>query len=237
MVQSTADVSGTSGTYVDGGLWNNVPYRELSSDISTTLALRLEVDRPSPVHSTSAMLQKAAKQGIFGTGESQVLRHYQSHIVTLDSRGLDLIDFSPSDDVLETGGSVTECGHLEMPDLDRGLTMPLLDSRCGTCVARPRSIWVKVPLDANYRQRGNGLGRKVCGHLRRLQINSQMLILATAAGQRPTLVLPQSRTSQRVEQVQGLRARASRPGRGPFPLADSSLPQSAQTVRSSRVSS
>jgi len=90
------------GTYVDGGLWNNLPYRELSSDVSTTLALRLEVDLPSPVTSTAQLLQKAAKQGIFGTGESQVLRHYLSHIITLDTRGLDLIDFSPDENVLAT---------------------------------------------------------------------------------------------------------------------------------------
>jgi predicted acylesterase/phospholipase RssA len=90
------------GTYVDGGLWNNLPFRELSANPSTTLALRLEVDIPSPVHSTSAMLAKAAKQGVFGTGESQVLRHYDSQIVTLDTRGLDLIDFNPPEEARET---------------------------------------------------------------------------------------------------------------------------------------
>jgi hypothetical protein len=133
------------GTYVDGGLWNSLPFRELSTNTSTTLALRLEVDIPSPVHSTSAMLAKAAKQGVFGTGESQVLRHYDSQIVTLDTRGLDLIDFNPPEEARETvrkrsGRSIYRAFGRQIPadyaDAEDDAESRELMDQSATCVAR-----------------------------------------------------------------------------------------------------
>jgi predicted acylesterase/phospholipase RssA len=84
------------GTYVDGGLWNNLPYRDASvSGPRSTLSLRLEIVPPVRVQTIGDLLSRVATFGLFGTGESQVLRAYEVNMITLDTRGLDLIDFSP----------------------------------------------------------------------------------------------------------------------------------------------
>lgn len=83
------------GTYVDGGLWNNLPFREFGATTRDTLSLRLEIVEPVPVLNLGGMLGRVANQGLFGTGESQVLSTYAPDAITLDTRGLSLIDFNP----------------------------------------------------------------------------------------------------------------------------------------------
>jgi predicted acylesterase/phospholipase RssA len=86
------------GTYVDGGLWNNLPYREVSpGTMDQTLGLRLEVVAPEPVRNLGQLLGRTATFGLFGTGESQsqVIRSYGAQIITLDTCPLSLIDFDP----------------------------------------------------------------------------------------------------------------------------------------------
>lgn len=92
------------GTYVDGGLWNNLPYRDAALDgagADSTLSLRLEITPPERVESLVQLLTRVATFGLFGTGESQVLRSYEVKMITLDTRGLDLIDFRPPAKALE----------------------------------------------------------------------------------------------------------------------------------------
>jgi predicted acylesterase/phospholipase RssA len=111
------------GTYVDGGLWNNLPLREIepappafrpayrgqrppsSRNIkkwpSQTLALRLELDPPAPVSSAVDVMTQMLKQ-VLGTGESQVLRELEYMCVTLDTSDLSLLQFKPEREVSET---------------------------------------------------------------------------------------------------------------------------------------
>jgi NTE family protein len=108
------------GTYVDGGIWNNIPLREIepppaafrpryrgqrppASTRSTrwpaaTLALRLELDPPSRVISALDVMTQMLKQ-VAGTGESQVLEELEYMCVTLDTSDLSLLEFKPDPDV------------------------------------------------------------------------------------------------------------------------------------------
>lgn len=83
------------GTYVDGGWWNNLPYRDGGVPASQTLALRLEIIPPARVATVGDLVTKALNQGILGTGESQVLTQYEANIITLDVRPLSLVKFRP----------------------------------------------------------------------------------------------------------------------------------------------
>jgi predicted acylesterase/phospholipase RssA len=112
------------GTYVDGGLWNNLPFREFneasSSDDSAfdgaptsqpdgtgrgfrpqTLALRLSIDPPEPVRNLGDFLKRVATFGLFGSGESQVLSRYSNQTILLDTEGLDLVTLSPPQEIRE----------------------------------------------------------------------------------------------------------------------------------------
>lgn len=100
------------GTYVDGGLWNNLPFREfdggsepdsnqeslaVTNPVSKphTLGLRLEITPDQSVEDFGAFLKAIANFGVFGSGETQVLSKYVDQTILLDTRGLDLIDFNP----------------------------------------------------------------------------------------------------------------------------------------------
>ena len=106
------------GTYVDGGLWNNLPYREfegMDSNLKTsnesaslastasftkskkpkTLGLRLEFTPFTKIETFGEFLTRVATFGIFGTGETQVLSKHTEQMILLDTRGLDLVDFKP----------------------------------------------------------------------------------------------------------------------------------------------
>jgi predicted acylesterase/phospholipase RssA len=102
------------GTYVDGGLWNNLPFREFDSEAPVpprrngsaatrptptssprTLGLRLEITPSQTVTDFGQLLGRVATFGLFGTGETQVLSKYVNQMILLDTRGLDLVDFRP----------------------------------------------------------------------------------------------------------------------------------------------
>ncbi|MFD9905105.1 patatin-like phospholipase family protein [Streptomyces sp. NPDC059063] len=110
------------GTYVDGGLWNNLPFREFDEGpdpqsaappasaaapapvtgvTPRTLALRLTIDAPLRVRNLGGLLKRAGMLGLFGTGESQVLSTYTNQTVLLDTEGLDLVDFTPPKEAKE----------------------------------------------------------------------------------------------------------------------------------------
>ncbi|RZU75859.1 putative acylesterase/phospholipase RssA [Micromonospora kangleipakensis] len=105
------------GTYVDGGVWNNLPFREFDDEPtekpraaaanqperSHTLALRLDVvpESPPAITDIGQMLAAVGKFGVFGTGESQVTERYRLQTVELNTEGLDLIEFSPPDEVIK----------------------------------------------------------------------------------------------------------------------------------------
>jgi NTE family protein len=107
----------TPGTYVDGGVWNNLPFREFDDEPhmkrtgktgtqperSHTLALRLDAVPASPpaVTDLGKLLAAVGTYGVFGTGESQVTQRYRQQTVELDTEGLDLIEFSPPDEVIK----------------------------------------------------------------------------------------------------------------------------------------
>lgn len=105
------------GVYVDGGVWNNLPFREFDSVKPTktkssaaargqrgrgkgprTLGLRLEITPMASVSSVWELTAQMLAHGVLGSGESQVLDKYASQCILLDTRGLDLLTFSPPKD-------------------------------------------------------------------------------------------------------------------------------------------
>jgi predicted acylesterase/phospholipase RssA len=107
------------GVYVDGGVWNNLPFREFDSPPpekkktrssaaagggqrgSTgprTLGLRLEITPLASIDSVAALTGQMLGHGVMGSGESQVLDKYTAQCVVLDTRGLSLLEFSPPKD-------------------------------------------------------------------------------------------------------------------------------------------
>jgi predicted acylesterase/phospholipase RssA len=109
------------GTYVDGGLWNNLPFREFGSDSRDTLGIRLEIVPPEAVTSLLALLGRSLTFGIFGTGETQVLGQYARDQLLLDTDGLALFPFKADPDVLKTvtkrsARAVYNFWSLDIPD-------------------------------------------------------------------------------------------------------------------------
>ena len=91
------------GVWVDGGLLNNVPFREFDDRPGAnpkTLALRLELEQ---VTSLTTLKQFAANYfalALFGPGESFVSSAHQYQSIVLDTRGLSLLDFAPDQRVV-----------------------------------------------------------------------------------------------------------------------------------------
>lgn len=104
------------GVYVDGGVWNNLPFREFDSNppeekpsasaavraaaervknTPRTLGLRLEIVPAAKVESVFDLTVQMLYHGLTGSGESQVLDKYVDQCIVLDTRGLDLLSFSP----------------------------------------------------------------------------------------------------------------------------------------------
>jgi predicted acylesterase/phospholipase RssA len=107
------------GVYVDGGVWNNLPFRELDSNppetkapasaaqksskspgksTPRTLGLRLEIDPTAKIESLLDFTLQMLQHGVVGSGESQVTSKYLDQCILLDTRGLDLLSFSPPSD-------------------------------------------------------------------------------------------------------------------------------------------
>lgn len=105
------------GTYIDGGIWNNLPFREIAA-LSTagskkkqpapapqeerrplaealaqrnTLGLRLEIVPPVPVLNAQELLLKTFAVA----GETQILPDLDPYIQILDTRDLHTLQFSP----------------------------------------------------------------------------------------------------------------------------------------------
>ena len=108
VIRSSVDPGVPCGVYVDGGVLNNLPFREFDGepleagsaavgDRRQTLGLRLEIVPTEEVHNIGQLVGRALYQGFFGTGESQVLSKYVDQTILLDTRGLDLIDFQPKE--------------------------------------------------------------------------------------------------------------------------------------------
>lgn len=106
------------GTYVDGGLWNNLPYREIGTlaalaegdppdwtpsvqedrralsaalNQRKTLGLRLEIVPPEPVLRAQSVISKV----LTVPGETQILPDLAPYMQILDTTGLDTLQFSP----------------------------------------------------------------------------------------------------------------------------------------------
>jgi predicted acylesterase/phospholipase RssA len=94
------------GTYVDGGVWNNLPFREVDPvrQVKNTLALRLEIDQPRRVEDIYDIFG-VMLQGAISTGESHVLNEFKYLSIVLDTRDLSLLKFQPDD---QTKSKVTK---------------------------------------------------------------------------------------------------------------------------------
>jgi predicted acylesterase/phospholipase RssA len=107
------------GTYIDGGIWNNLPFREISSlrqtppkqaqpspgggtpletalERRSTLGLRLEIDEPERVLRGGQLMGKFIASGLTA-GESQVIADIEPFTIVLDTAGLDLLKFAPDE--------------------------------------------------------------------------------------------------------------------------------------------
>lgn len=109
------------GLYVDGGVFNNSPLHAFDDEIwdqleeaqrnsfslplSKAIGLRLEFESPyklpvrySPLNFYYPFLWTIFLNGIFGTGESQVLKREANRYIHLDSESLSLLGFDPPND-------------------------------------------------------------------------------------------------------------------------------------------
>lgn len=77
------------GTYIDGGWWNNLPFRDVNPDKTTakTLSLRLTIDVPQMI-CTVFDLERALLANLMGSGESQATAEFASNMIVLDTDGL-----------------------------------------------------------------------------------------------------------------------------------------------------
>lgn len=132
------------GLYVDGGVFNNSPLHAFDDEIwskqdeakrnafslplGKTLGLRLEIDKPSrlPVIDSSLniynLLWTTVRNGIFGTGESQVLDREVNRYITLDTFPLGLLAFDPPKDTVvfkRSRRAVYEYFELEIESRDK----------------------------------------------------------------------------------------------------------------------
>jgi predicted acylesterase/phospholipase RssA len=107
------------GTYVDGGVFNNLPFREFEGEglaalftpkkqgpgvyaVQNTFLLRLEIIPPVKIRSFADLFLDALHNGFFGVGESQVTSRYTDQQVILDTAGLGLVDFTPAPPLIDT---------------------------------------------------------------------------------------------------------------------------------------
>lgn len=100
------------GTYVDGGVWNNLPFREIGdmekglpqssvamlSKRRNTLGLRLEIIDPKPVLRGGDLISKLLELGLTA-GESQVIADIEPFTIVLDTEGLETLIFKPPEDI------------------------------------------------------------------------------------------------------------------------------------------
>jgi hypothetical protein len=63
-----------------------------------TLGLRLEIDSAPKIDSVFDLTAQMLSHGLVGSGESQVMDNYVNQCIVLDTRGLDLLSFSPPED-------------------------------------------------------------------------------------------------------------------------------------------
>lgn len=109
------------GLYVDGGVFNNSPLHAFDDEIwakqeeaqrnsfslplSKAIGLRLEFEEPSrlpvmysPLNFYYPFFSKILYNGLFGAGESQVLKREANRYILLDSAPLNLLGFDPPND-------------------------------------------------------------------------------------------------------------------------------------------
>lgn len=103
---------GKSGVWVDGGLLNNIPFREFNDrpgDNPKTLALRLEFEpTPTPINDAAAFIKAYVNLIKVGTGEAYVTSAHGYQTIVFDTTGLHLLDFSPDKKVSESVQTAAE---------------------------------------------------------------------------------------------------------------------------------
>jgi predicted acylesterase/phospholipase RssA len=88
------------GVYVDGGVYSNLPMNAYSDEeAATALGLRLEVDKPAPIHGLLTFLQQVFKGSLLA-GESTVTSDRSRRCIRLDTDPLDTLGFEVAPDVL-----------------------------------------------------------------------------------------------------------------------------------------
>jgi NTE family protein len=87
------------GCWIDGGLLNNIPFREFDDRPGPnpkTLALRLEIEPdPANIQSLGGFMFNYLKLALGGPGESYISSSHAFQAVVLDTTGLSLLDFAP----------------------------------------------------------------------------------------------------------------------------------------------
>lgn len=120
LTQTKMDSLPPCGTYVDGGLFNNLPFRELegeqvverlktktsppepgtfstlgSAATDATLLLRLDEFKSKKINTFADIILKVLENGFAGSGKSQIFSRYDAQTILLDTAPLGLVEFSP----------------------------------------------------------------------------------------------------------------------------------------------
>ena len=86
------------GTWVDGGVWNNVPFKTFEQEPGEnpkTLALRLGLEERTSIQDFGDFVIRWLNFAAFGSGETQISEPNAFQTIKLDTTGLSLTNFSP----------------------------------------------------------------------------------------------------------------------------------------------
>jgi len=115
------DPSGSrmEGVWVDGGLLNNLPFREFDDRDGndpknpTTLAIRLDVEPATkPPLLMSDFVKAYLLLGLLGPGEAFITASHAFQTIVLDTKGLSLLNFAPDEKLVERVNSASKATTL-----------------------------------------------------------------------------------------------------------------------------
>lgn len=130
---SDKSVSAQKGVWVDGGLLNNIPFREFDDRRGLnpkTLALRLDIEPPDPsIKTLQELLAKYFNLAFFGPGEAFITSSHAFQTIVLDTKGLSLLNFAPDRLVrrsVEVAAQVTTQSYFRGVRTDPSYTAPVI---------------------------------------------------------------------------------------------------------------
>jgi predicted acylesterase/phospholipase RssA len=116
---------GEIGVWVDGGLLNNLPFREFDDRAGAnpkTLALRLDFEKTVPIESFQDFLSHYLTLALLGPGEAFITANRRLQTIELDTTGLSLLNFAPeasASGAAQLAAKLTTLAYFDPRDLEK----------------------------------------------------------------------------------------------------------------------